>query len=123
EFGTITIGKSRKNAEIVLHDLFVSRAHCQLEIDEDSVVVSHISGDNGTLVNGHKITQQLLQIGDVIRVGNEHLRLEIVPAEDETSDEEEEGVEVAEEGDDGEYDLEVVEEETETEDTATLEAT
>lgn len=123
EYGTITIGKSKKNAEIVLHDLFVSRTHCSLEIDEDSVLVTHLSGDNGTLINGQKITQQLLQLGDVLRVGNEHLRLEIVPSEEDSAEEGEEVVEVAEEEEEGEYDLEVVEEETQTEATATVEAT
>jgi hypothetical protein len=114
--GTITIGKSKKNAEIVLHDLYVSRAHCSLEIDEDSVL--------GTLINGQKITKQLLQIGDVLRVGNEHLRLEIVPSEDRDSDESEEDedvVEAAEAAGEEEYDLEVVEEDTET--SASVEAT
>ncbi len=128
ESGTVTIGKSKKNAEIVLHDLYVSRAHCSLEIDDHSVLVTHLSGENGTLINGQRITQQLLQVGDVLRVGNEHLRLEIVPSEDDSSgegEEDAEGVEVADDGEEGEYDLEVVEEETETTaaDTATVEAT
>jgi pSer/pThr/pTyr-binding forkhead associated (FHA) protein len=128
EYGTITIGKSKKNAEIVLHDLYVSRAHCSLEIDDHSVLVTHLSGDNGTLINGQRITQQLLQIGDVLRVGNEHLRLEIVPSEDDSSNEgefDEEVVEVADEDEHDDYDLEVVEEETETEAeaAATVEAT
>ncbi len=124
EYGSITIGKSKKNAEIVLHDLFVSRAHCSLEIDEDSVLVTHLTGDNGTLINGQKITEQHLKIGDVLRVGNEHLRLEIVPAKDDSS-EEEEVVEASDGEGEEEYDLEVVEDETatETEATATVEAT
>jgi hypothetical protein len=126
EYGTITIGKSKKNAEIVLHDLYVSRAHCSLEIDDHSVLVTHLSGDNGTLINGQRVTQQLLQIGDVLRVGNEHLRLEIVPSQEdscEDSEEHEEDIEAAEEGEEGEYDLEVVEEETESETPAMAEAT
>jgi pSer/pThr/pTyr-binding forkhead associated (FHA) protein len=126
ESGTIAIGKSKKNAEIVLHDLFVSRAHCQLEIEDDSVLVTHLSGDNGTLINGQRITQQLLQIGDILRVGNEHLRLEIVESADSSTEEREEGEEVVEvvaEEEEGEYEVEVVEEETESEGTKSLEAT
>ena len=123
ESGMIVIGKSKKNAEIVLHDLFVSRAHCQIEVEEDSVIVTHLSGDNGTLVNGQRITQQLLQIGDVLRIGNEHLRLELVEFQDSSSesDEDEEVVEVVAEDEDGEYEVEVVEEETET--TKSIDAT
>lgn len=122
EAGTITIGKSKRNAEIILHDLFVSRAHCELEIDEDSVVVTHLSGDNGTLVNGQRITHHVMQVGDVLRVGNEHLRLEVAAARH--SEEEEEVVEVVEAADEeeGEYDLEVVEEETESADAEPVEA-
>jgi hypothetical protein len=125
ESGTITIGKSKKNAEIVLHDLFVSRAHCQLEVEDDSVLVTHLSGDNGTLINGQKITQQLLQIGDTLRIGNEHLRLEIVESQDSIGENEddEEAVEVAAEEEEGDYEVEVVEDETETEGTKSVDAT
>jgi hypothetical protein len=120
--GTITIGKSKKNAEIILHDLFVARCHCQLEMDEDSVLVTHLGGDKGTLINGQRITQQYLQVGDVLRVGNEHLRLEIVPSADSSSDEDEEVVEVADEEGEEEYDLEIVEEGAESETAESSEA-
>lgn len=112
--GTITIGKSKKSAEIILHDLFVARCHCQLEMDEDAVLVTHLGGDKGTLINGQPITQQLLQVGDVLRIGNEHLRLEIVPAEDSSSgevEEDEQDIGLAVEEEEGEYDLEIVEDE------------
>jgi pSer/pThr/pTyr-binding forkhead associated (FHA) protein len=129
--GTLTIGKSHKSSDIILHDLYVSRVHCQLLIDEDHVVVTHIEGDNGTLINGQRITEQELRLGEVLRVGNEQLRLEMAEVADgpagETEDdtgtfgvaseqdnievvEEEGGIEVVEEE---EYDLEVVEDETE----------
>ncbi|HEY7327271.1 MAG TPA: FHA domain-containing serine/threonine-protein kinase [Gemmataceae bacterium] len=123
ESGMIVIGKSKKNAEIILHDLFVSRAHCQIEVEDDSVLVTHLSGDNGTLINGQRITQQLLQIGDILRIGNEHLRLEIVESQESSSESEEveEVVEVAEE--EGEYEVEVVEEESDTEATKSIDAT
>jgi pSer/pThr/pTyr-binding forkhead associated (FHA) protein len=126
--GTLTIGKSHKCSDIVLHDLFVSRVHCQLQIEGDKVVVMHMEGDNGTLINGQRITEQELRLGEVLRVGNEHLRLETAVVEDSPASktekdtgtisiageedvievvEEEDGIEVVEE----DYGLEVIEEE------------
>ena len=140
ESGTLTIGKSHKSSDIILHDLFVSRVHCQLQIEGDKVVVTHMEGDNGTLINGQRITEQELRLGEVLRVGNEHLRLELAEVEDgpvreieedsgtfsvaseedkiEVVEEEEGGIEVIEEEGDIEvveedYGLEVIEEETE----------
>ncbi|MHB1422759.1 MAG: protein kinase domain-containing protein [Gemmataceae bacterium] len=118
EAGTITIGKSKKAAEIVLHDLYVSRVHCQLEIAEDHILVTHMHGDNGTLINGQRITQQGLQLGDVLRVGNEHLKLEIVSAEDNSSgadEDDEETVAVAAESDAEDYEVEVLDADSQSE--------
>jgi serine/threonine protein kinase len=76
--GTITLGSSRKNADVVLHDLYVSRIHCQLEASAEGLVVTDLESPSGTFINGQKITQvQSLQAGDVLRVGNSHMRLEV----------------------------------------------
>jgi hypothetical protein len=83
ESGTVTLGKSQKYADIVLNDLYVSRVHCELAIDGDQVVVTHVEGQNGTLINGQRITQpQELRVGEVLRLGNSHLRLEVAMVED-----------------------------------------
>lgn len=94
ESGTITIGKSSKDADIVLHDLYLSRIHCELEIDGDRIVVKHLHGDNGTLVNGKRIKEQNIVLNDIIRVGNEHLRLETVLLDESDGEEVEETSEV-----------------------------
>lgn len=110
--GTTTIGQSKKAADIVLHDLFVSRVHCELQMEDDHVFVKHLHGDNGTLIDGQRITEQELLIGNVLRVGNSHLRYEIVPIGDDDADDGEEDEEIVEvEAGDGEeeYELEVVE--------------
>src|SRR5207248_5902444 len=59
-----------------LHDLFVARVHCHLEVGDGRVTVSDELKANGILVNGAKVAQQELQPGDVVRVGNSYLRLE-----------------------------------------------
>lgn len=78
--GSILIGNSRKHADICLHDLYVGRTHCELSIDGGRIVVSPRDTSNSTLINKVRITQQELQVGDVLRVGNSHLRLEEVDA-------------------------------------------
>lgn len=77
EAGTVSIGKNPRQADVVLHDLYVSKVHCVVEIAGGKVLVRHNEGDNGTLINNKRITgQQELHVGDVLRVGNSQLRLE-----------------------------------------------
>src|SRR5438105_565565 len=67
--GTVCLGKSQQRAEIVLHDLSVSRVHCELQPEGDRVLITHVEGAEGTLVNGVRITgQQELRPGDSVRV-------------------------------------------------------
>jgi hypothetical protein len=83
EAGAVSIGNSGKHADICLHDFYVSRVHCRVETQGDKVFVTHSEGKNGTLVNGQRITrQQELRVGDVLRVGNSHLRLEVAGSAD-----------------------------------------
>jgi hypothetical protein len=82
ESGTVLLGSSSKNADLVLHDLYVSRVHCEVEVKEDRILISHVEGQNGTLVNGQRIGEPVeLQQGDEIRIGNSHLRLELAGRE------------------------------------------
>ncbi len=124
---TFYIGKDRRNADITLNDLYVGRIHCRVKLEGDQVTVTEEDGgknSGGTLVNNQKITSQVLQPGDVLRVGNSHLRLEIVTDEtsggkdDEEDDDETIGVADDEEVVEGEVieeaeEAEVVEEEAE----------
>jgi pSer/pThr/pTyr-binding forkhead associated (FHA) protein len=82
ETGTVTLGKDRKHADIILHDLYVARAHCRIRIFGDKVEV--IDDDaHGLQINGKKTLRQELGMGDVLRVGNTHMRLEAVVAGEE----------------------------------------
>lgn len=83
EAGSITIGNTGRGATIGLHDFYVSGIHSVLEINGATIVVRHNEGKNGTLINGQRISQpQELHLGDVLRVGNSHLRLEVAGASD-----------------------------------------
>src|SRR5437588_6373418 len=84
--GTIRIGNYGGHTDICLHDLYVAKDHCHVEIaDDGKVVVTAQPSAAGTLVNGAKVAQQELKPGDMIRVGNSILRLE--EAADETNGE------------------------------------
>jgi len=80
ETGTVLIGNSRKHVDICLHDLYVARVHCELSIDAGRLTVSARDTPGGTLINKLRVTQQDLQPGDVLRVGNSHILLEEVDA-------------------------------------------
>lgn len=80
--GSIVIGNSRKHADVCLNDLYVSRVHCQVAVAEGQVSVNHVAEGAETFVNGKKVAQQPLRVGDIIRIGNSHLRLEEGAADD-----------------------------------------
>jgi serine/threonine-protein kinase len=75
--GMLTIGNSHKHADICLHDLYVGRVHCQVAVADGHVVAVEVDPARTTYVNGQRITQQEIRAGDVLRVGNSHLRLEV----------------------------------------------
>lgn len=75
--GVVTVGSNAKHAEICLHDLYVARTHCQLEVEEDHLLVKACDSSRPTFINGQQIDTQVLSPGDVLRVGNSYLRLEL----------------------------------------------
>src|SRR5438105_12063 len=80
--GVIRIGNYGGHTDICLHDLYVAKDHCHIEIADDGrVTVTAQPSAAGTLVNGAKVVQRELKPGDVVRVGNSFLRLEEVPDE------------------------------------------
>jgi len=81
--GTVTVGKTGGSADIGLHDLYVSRVHCSLDVSPAGVVVTHVEGVAGTLIDGKRVNRaQELRRGGVLRVGNSHLRLELAAADE-----------------------------------------
>jgi hypothetical protein len=77
EQGIVNVGSSSKHSEICLHDLYVSRVHCQLEAEGDHLIVTSLDTSRPTFVNGQQVRQHELVPGDVLRVGNSYLRLEL----------------------------------------------
>jgi serine/threonine protein kinase len=60
-----------------LEDPRVSRNHCQILREGDQVTVLCNGGSGGTLVNGKTVKRQVLKLGDVLRVGDTQLRLQV----------------------------------------------
>jgi hypothetical protein len=66
--GDMVIGRSDP-AQIVLDDSGVSRRHARLEKRSDGWWIQDLGSTNGTFVNGRKITEQRLRLGDRIQLG------------------------------------------------------
>jgi Nif-specific regulatory protein len=67
--GAVTIGREPSNDITVLDDA-VSRRHCAIEGDGRRFVITHLGKRSSTFVNGAPVTEQVLESGDEIRVGD-----------------------------------------------------
>ena len=67
--GRVNIGRIYEN-EIYLRDAKVSRLHAFIVYEDKAHTIYDAQSTNGTFVNGTKITQQRLQDGDQIKIGN-----------------------------------------------------
>ena len=65
----IKLGR-RDDNDIVLNDMFVSRAHAEVARRGVQFVIKDLKSRYGTFVNGDRVTEKPLQYGDEIQVGN-----------------------------------------------------
>lgn len=59
-------------------DPMVARVHCEIHVRGDQVIIQDAETPNGTFVNGKRIRREILQPGDIIRMGNTQLRFQAV---------------------------------------------
>lgn len=72
------IGRDESNNLVLAKDTSASQFHARLALLNGQVVISDLHSQNGTWVNGKRITQpSLLKHGDKIRVGNTVFRLRV----------------------------------------------
>jgi pSer/pThr/pTyr-binding forkhead associated (FHA) protein len=65
----IVVGRE-EGCEIYLpNDVAISRLHCKIIKKGENFVVIDLNSKNGTYVNGQRITEKILEIGDKIKVG------------------------------------------------------
>jgi pSer/pThr/pTyr-binding forkhead associated (FHA) protein len=72
----LMLGRSAQ-AQYQLTDPRVSRNHCQVLLEGETLSLVCNNGSGGTLVNGQKVARQVLKIGDVIQVGATKLRFQV----------------------------------------------
>ena len=77
EKGAVLVGRSAES-DIAILDLRASREHCRVEQHGDQYLLIDLGSQNGTKVNGERITSpQVLQHGDTIVVGQSTLRFDL----------------------------------------------
>lgn len=64
----VTIGRGDE-ADICIRDTWSSRVHCRLEIRDGQLWLEDLGSSNGTLVNGVRVSESLIQSGDQVTVG------------------------------------------------------
>lgn len=78
--GTVTIGRAT-GCEVLLTDPYVSGRHAQLTQQAQGLVITDLRSQNGTFVNGQRITApHLLKDGDCIRVGQTEIVFSTAPS-------------------------------------------
>jgi hypothetical protein len=72
---TTMLGRSR-HANTQLADNTVSRIHCEIEIRGRRILLTDLESSSGTFVNGRRVEECELKVGDVIHIGNTQLRVQ-----------------------------------------------
>src|SRR3954470_11457177 len=80
----VTVVGRREDCDLRIPLGDVSRKHCRLIRDADSIRMEDLGSSNGTYVNGQRIQEAILQPGDTVRVGPVLFVLQVdgVPADD-----------------------------------------
>ena len=68
--GTTSIGNNGKNTIVLFKDKLVGPHHCDIVLEGSKYVVVDCGTPMGTIVNGRKISRQILKQGDAIAIGN-----------------------------------------------------
>jgi serine/threonine protein kinase len=75
--GTGQILGRHQDAAYKLTDPRMSRQHCEVHCEGDQVKLLDRGSTGGTFVNGQKISERSLKPGDIIKIGESELRLEV----------------------------------------------
>ena len=67
--GSNVIGRGTES-DLQLLDQGISRRHVDIQFDGNYATAYDLGSTNGTTINGHEISSQMLRHGDVIRVGH-----------------------------------------------------
>jgi len=67
--GSTTIGR-HSECHICVNTDGISRKHVQIDVEPDGLTVRDLGSSNGTFVNGKKIEQSELKVGDELKIDN-----------------------------------------------------
>jgi hypothetical protein len=70
----MSVGRG-SDCDVVLADAHASRKHVRLEVRGGVFVLTDLGSTNGTLVNGHRVREVVLGVGDRIELGQSTLRV------------------------------------------------
>lgn len=77
--GSNVVGRGQE-ADLRLNDQGVSRRHLDVQFDGFTATAYDLGSTNGSTINGHAMTAQQLQHGDVLRIGHSRLVFQQEPA-------------------------------------------
>jgi hypothetical protein len=78
--GQIRIGRGPE-CELVLRDSRVSRRHARLAARDGMLILTDLGSTNGTMVNGHRVSEVVLGAGDRIELGETSLVIQAAPTD------------------------------------------
>lgn len=65
-----------RDTDVDLTDEAVSQTHAMVFCDEAGASLVDVASTNGTFVNGDKVTESVLVVGDLVRVGESRLEVQ-----------------------------------------------
>src|SRR4051794_9645359 len=105
----MVIGR-RQDCDLMIPLGEISRKHCRIVREGDTLRLEDLGSSNGTFYNGRRVQESVLAAGDTIQVGPVSFVLQIdgVPADDEITPQSAAGQASAGSADDGEEELETL---------------
>lgn len=74
---TVVFGRSSQ-ADVQIYDERISRRHCAVRVESDSVRLKDMGSGNGTFINGSKIGETVLVTGDVVKIGRTEIEVTLL---------------------------------------------
>jgi chromosome segregation ATPase len=74
-----TIGRTPDN-DLQIDASFISRHHAVLLVNGQQTIIEDLNSTNGVHVNGHRVSREILNDGDLVMVGKARFRFTIRPA-------------------------------------------
>ena len=72
----------RRECDLNLEDTAISRRHCEIAVAGDGWVVRDLRSSNGTFIGGERVTERVLQPGEIIRIGQSEILFTMTEAPD-----------------------------------------